>query len=296
MESQKNNSGLKAVVVVLALLLVGSLFYIYTLTSDAKVMNTELTTVKSEKDNVLDSLAILKTTYDEAIEAKTVLSDDLIAEREKVINLISDLKKSKGDASSMRKFRNQYVALQSKMKNLVAENNALKKSNQLLTVQRDSTIVVNGEQKRFNDTLVVQNQNLAKTVEKASRLVVMNLRTQAIREKSSGKQIDTDKASRADKLKVCFSLAANAVAKTGEKTYYVQVIDSKNNVLGDKQNLTFGEQVLTYSFITKVAFDGKSVDICEFLDGKGKDFEAGTYYVNIFDKSDLVSKTSFSLR
>ena len=296
MESQKNNSGLKAVVVVLALLLVGSLFYIYTLTSDAKVMNTALTTVKSEKDNVLDSLAILKTTYDEAIEAKTVLSDDLIAEREKVVNLISDLKKSKGDASSMRKFKNQYVALQSKMKNLVAENNALKKSNQLLTVQRDSTIVVNGEQKRFNDTLVVQNQNLAKTVEKASRLVVMNLRTQAIREKSSGKQIDTDKASRADKLKVCFSLAANAVAKTGEKTYYVQVIDSKNNVLGDKQNLTFGEQVLTYSFITKVAFDGKSVDICEFLDGKGKDFEAGIYYVNIFDKSDLVSKTSFNLR
>ncbi len=296
MENQKNNSGLKAVVVVLALLLVGSLFYIYSLTSDNKVMNTELNTVKSEKDSVLDSLAILKTTYDEAIEEKTILSDDLIAEREKVVNLISDLKKSKGDAASMKKFKNQFIALQSKMKNLVAENDALKKSNQLLTVQRDSTIVVLGEQKKFNDTLVVQNQNLAKTVEKASRLVVMNLRTQAIKQRSSGKQIDTDKASRADKLKVCFSVAANAVAKTGEKTYYVQVIDSKNNVLGDKQNLTFGEQVLTYSFITKVTFDGKSVDICEFLDGKGKDFESGTYYVNIFDKADLVSKTSFSLR
>jgi hypothetical protein len=296
MDNQKNNSGLKIVVAVLAVLLLLSLFYIYSLTSEAKTLNTELTTVKSEKDSVLDSLAILKTTYDEAIEAKTLLSDDLIAEREKVINLMDALKKSKGDATSMRKFKSQFIALQSKMKSLVAENDALKKSNQLLTEQRDSTIVVLGEQKKFNDTLVVQNQNLAKTVEKASRLVVMNLRTQAIKQRSSGKQIDTDKASRADKLKVCFSVAANAVAKTGEKTYYVQIIDSKNNVLGEKQSLSFGDQVLIYSFITKVAFDGKSVDICEFLDGKGKDFEAGTYYVNIFDKADMVSKTSFSLR
>lgn len=296
MENQRSNSGLKAAVVVLALLLVGSLFYIYSLTSDAKLMNTELTTVKSEKDSVLDSLAILKTTYDEAIEAKTVLSDDLIAEREKVVNLIADLKKSKGDAASMRNFKSQFIALQSKMKNLVAENDALKKSNQMLTTQRDSTIVVIGEQKRFNDTLVIQNQNLVKTVEKASRLVVMNLRTQAIKQRSSGKQIDTDKASRADKLKVCFSVAANEIAKKGDKNYYVQIIDSKNNVLGDKQNQSFGDQVLTYSFITKIAFDGISVDICEFLDGRGTDFESGTYYVNIFDKADLVSKTSFNLR
>ena len=296
MENQKNNSGLKAIVVVLALLLTGSLFYIYTLISNDKAINKELITVKSEKDSVLDSLAILKTTYDEAIEQKTVLTDDLIAEREKVVNLIADLQKSKGDANSMRIFKKQLIVLQSKMKNLVAENDILKKANQTLTVQRDSTIVVLGEQKKFNDTLVVQNQNLVKTVEKASKLVVMNLRTQAIRERNSGKQIDTEKASNTDKLKICFSVAANAVAKTGEKTYFVQVIDSKNNVLGDKQNLIFGEQSLTYSFATKVSFDGKSVDICEFLDGKGKNFEKGTYYVNIFDKSEIVSKTSFNLK
>jgi hypothetical protein len=214
MENQKSNSSLKAVVVVLALLLLGSLAYIFKMTKDAKAVDTELLTVKSEKDNVLDSLAILKTTYDKALEDKTALSDDLIAEREKVINLISDLKKSKGDAASLRKYRAQFVALQSKMKSLVAENENLQKANATLTVERDSTIVVLGQQKKFNDTLVVQNENLAKTVEKAAKLVVMNLRTQAIKQRSSGKQIDTDKASSADKLKVCFSIAANAVSYT----------------------------------------------------------------------------------
>ena len=296
MEKERNNSSLKAIVVVLALLLAGSLAYIFKMTTDSKTMETELTKEKSEKATFLTELENLKATYDKALEDNTTLSDDLEAEREKVINLIADLKKSKGDAVSMRKYRDQYNSLNTKMKTLIAENDLLKKQNQVLTTQRDSTIVVLGEQKRFNDTLVVQNENLAKTVEKASKLSIMNLRTQALKVRSSGKQIDTDKASRADQLKVCFAIAANAVAKSGNKTYYVQIIDSKNNVLGDKKTQNFDDMTLTYSFTTTVAYDNKAVDVCEFLDGKGKDFEKGTYFVNIFDKSELVSKTSFSLR
>ncbi len=259
-------------------------------------METQISSVKTEKDNLLDSLAIQKTIYDKAIEDNTALSDDLIAEREKIINLMDELKKSKGDAASMRKYRDQYNQLQATMKKLMAENEELKKANETLTVQRDSTIVVLGEQKKFNDTLVVHNKNLAETVEKGSKLVVMNLRTQAIKQRSSGKQIETERASRADKLKVCFAIAANAIAKSGEKLYYVQIIDSKNNVLGDKKTETFGDMSLTYSFTTTVTYDNKAVDVCEFLDGKGKDFAKGNYFVNIFDKSELVSKTSFSLK
>lgn len=296
MENERNNSSLKAIVVVLALLLAGSLAYIFKMTTDSKTMQTELTTEKTEKAKFLTELEDLKATYDKALQDNTTLSDDLEAEREKVINLIADLKKSKGDAISMTKYRDQYNSLNSKMKTLMAENDLLKKQNQTLTTQRDSTVVVLGQQKRFNDTLVVQNENLAKTVEKASKLNIMNLRTQAIKVRSSGKQIDTDKASRADQLKVCFAIAANAVAKSGNKMYYVQIIDSKSNVLGEKKVQNFGEMTLTYSFTTTVAYDNKAVDVCEFLDGKGKDFEKGTYFVNIFDQSELVSKTSFSLR
>lgn len=296
MEKERNNSSLKAIVVVLALLLAGSLAYVFKMTTDSKTMQTELTTEKSEKAKFLTELEDLKATYDKALEGNTALSDDLEAEREKVINLIADLKKSKGDAVSMQKYRNQYNDLSKKMKSLMAENDELKKKNETLTTERDSTVVVLGEQKRFNDTLVVQNENLAKTVEKASKLNIMNLRIQAVKVRSSGKQINTDKASRADQLKICFAIAPNAVAKSGNKMYYVQIIDSKSNVLGDKKVENFDNMTLTYSFTTTVAYDNKAVDVCEFLDGKGKDFEKGTYFVNIFDQSELVSKTSFSLK
>ena len=292
-QEQKNNSNLKAVIAILAVLLIGSLVYIFKMTSDAKAQQTELTKTISEKDAVMKDLEELKATYDAAIAENTSMSDELIAEREKVVNLLADLKKSKGDAASMAKYKSQYFALETKMKGLMQENEALKKANETLTTQRDSTVMVLGEAKKYNEVLVGQNEELAKTVEVASKLSVLNLKTAAYKLRSSGKQIETDKASRADILKISFTIAENKVAKSGDKTYYVQVIDSKNNVLGEKKTESFGSNSLTYSFVTTVKFQNKTVDVSQ--DVPGKDYEKGSYCVNVVDYGELVSKSSFSL-
>lgn len=294
MENQKSNSSLKVVIAVLSLLLLGSLFYIYKLTTDTSTLETVVKSEKTEKENVLKDLQELKTTYDAAIAENTSMSDELIAEREKVVNLISQLEKSKGTVAELSKYRSQYNTLQVKMNSLMQEVEILKKENQTLTTNLDSTKVVLEDTKNYTKTLVGQNEELTKTVEKASKLTISNLKTSAYKKRSSGKEIATEKASRADILKVSFTIAENAVAKTGDKQYYVQVIDSKNNVLGDKATATFGENSLTYSFITTVQYENKSVQVTENL--PGKDFAKGTYFVNVFDKNELVSKTSFTLK
>jgi hypothetical protein len=97
------------------------------------------------------------------------------------------------------------------------------------------------------------------------------------------KQIETDKARRADVLKISFTIAENQIAKSGDKVYYVQV-DSKNNVLGDKKIIDFGADTLTYSFMTTVKYENKTVQVTENL--PGKDFEKGTYFVNVLTKSN----------
>jgi len=293
MEDQQNNSSssLKVIIAILAILLVGSLVYIYKISTDAKTVQTELTKSVSEKDVVMKDLQQLKTTYDAAIAENTSMSDELIKERDKVVNLMNDISKSKGDVA---KYRSQYQKLQSNMKVLIAENEGLKKENVTLTTQRDSTVVVLGESKKYNEVLVGQNEELSKTVEKGSKLTVLNMQTSAYKIRSSGKQIATDKAGRADVLKISFTIAENQIAKSGDKTYYVQVIDSKNNVLGDKKTESFGDKSLTYSFKTTVQYENKTVNVSEDL--IGKDFEKGTYFINVFDNEELVSKTSFTLK
>jgi myosin heavy subunit len=294
MENQKSNSSLKAIILVLSLLLLGSLFYIFKLTTDTKTLQTEVASTKTEKENVLKDLQELKATYDAAIAENTSMSDELIAEREKVVGLMAQLEKSKGDASSMAKYKQQFLALQTKMNSLMQEVDVLKKENTKLTTNLDSTKVVLADSKNYNQVLVGQNEELSKTVEKGSKLSVLNLKTGSYKLKSSGKQIETDKASRVDILKISFTIAENSIAKSGDKTYYVQVIDSKSNVLGDKATTSFGDKSLTYSFTTTVKYENKTVQVSQDLPGKG--FEKGTYFVNVFDKAELVSKSSFTLR
>ncbi|MFN3757078.1 MAG: hypothetical protein ACK4RM_08985 [Flavobacterium sp.] len=292
MDNQSNNnSKLKAIILILSLLLIGSLAYMFKLSSDNKKTDAEVVNLTTEKAGLMDELVELKATYDAAIAENTSLSDELISEREKVVKLMEDLKTSQGSASS---FRKQVNDLKAKMDQLVRENDALKKMNQQLTVEIDSTKTILVEAKEYNQVLVGQNEELSKTVEKAAKLSVLNLKTSAYKVRNSGKEIETDKARRADLLKISFTIAENRVAKSGDKNYYVQVIDSKNNVLGEKQTTQFGDQSLTYSFISTVSFDNSTVDVTENL--KGENFEKGTYFVNIFDKGELVSKTSFSLR
>lgn len=293
-EERKSNKSLKAIVVILAVLLVGSLVYIFKLTNETKTLETSVSKTLTEKESVLKDLGELKATYDAAIAENTSMSDELISEREKVVGLMSQLEKSKGDTASMAKYKQQFIVLQGKMKSLMQEVEVLKGENKMLTTNLDSTKVVLEESKNYNQTLVGQNEELSKTVEKASKLTILNLKTAAFKQRSSGKQVETDKASRTDILKITFTIAENQVAKSGDKMYYVQVIDSENNVIGDKATTSFGDMTLTYSFISTVKFENKTVQVSEEL--PGKNFEKGTYFVNVFDKGELVSKSSFSLR
>lgn len=294
MENSKQNSNSKIAIIILSLLLIASVFYNFKLSNDTQTLTNVVAETKTEKDNVLQSLDNLKATYDTAIAEKSAMSDELIIERDKVILLIADLKKSKNNAATLQGFKNRYFALESKMKDLIAENDNLKSQNGTLTIQRDSVQVANTVAVKANESLSAQNGELSKTIVKAQKLSVLNLKTVALKQKSSGKQIGTEKASRADVLKISFTIAENTVATPGDKTYNVQVIDANNNVLGEKKIENYGEKSLTYSFTKTVNYDNKTVDIVEDL--PVKDITGGTYYVNVFDKGELVSKTSFVLK
>ena len=234
-QSNSRNSGLKVVVLILVLLLMGSLAYVYKLQQDKDAVDSSLSKTLTEKEKFQAELESKIAEYDVAIADNTALKGELEEEQAKIMELLEKIKKSDGSIAELSKYKMQYVKLKREMDNLIAENNVLKENNSTLTKNLDSTNVVLTNAKTANDTLVAKNENLSKTVEKAQRLSVLNLTTLAVKQKGSGKQINTDKASRADVLKIGFTIAENQVAKTGDRIYYIQLIDSKNNVLGEKK-------------------------------------------------------------
>lgn len=129
---------------------------------------------------------------------------------------------------------------------------------------------------------------------KYSKVSMSNVKAGAFISKSASKQEETTNASRADLLKITFTLDGNANAKAGDKTYYFQIINGKNNVLGKRVTEFFDNESLTYSFKKSFDYNNESTTITqEFLQ---EEFQKGVYFVNIFDRDDLVGKTSFTLK
>jgi regulator of replication initiation timing len=290
----ESNKGLKIATGILAVLLLGSVGYNIKQNSDLGKTQTELTQTTSDKENVIADLEALKATYDAAIAENTSLSDELKAERQKVVELLEEVKKQKATTASLSGYKKRYQELEAKMNSLILENEQLKADNEGLVKMVDSTNVVLFEEREYTQQLLGQNDELSKKVDIASKLTISDLKTGAYKVKNSGKEVATERARRADILKIEFTIAENKIAKTGDKNYYVQVIDGKNNVLGERQTVQFGEQSLTYSFITSIDYKNSKVKVSENL--KGDDFEKGLYHVYVFDGNELAASQSFTLK
>ena len=149
----------------------------------------------------------------------------------------------------------------------------------------------------FSDSLAVQNSALADVVESAAVLNTAKLKAEGVIVRNSGRIIETDKARRTDKLKICFTVTKNSLVTPGDKAFFVQVLDPKGNVLGANEAVIFEDQTVNYSMISSFNYEDTNLDICEYL-GKANedaDFAEGNYKVNVFDRNRLVSATSINL-
>ena len=177
---------------------------------------------------------------------------------------------------------------------MLVEYEVLKDENRNLqtTVEMKETELAN--QVAINDSLSIENVTQANTITEAKELSIASLNSIGIIERSSGKQIPTDKARRVDKVKLCFAVAANKVADKGDRVYHIQILDPKNNVIGAKETIDVNGMSLTYSAETKFFYKNKTIDICEYI--SEEKFEKGTYFVNIFQEGVNIANTSFDLR
>jgi regulator of replication initiation timing len=234
--------------------------------------------------------------YDIAIDNNDVANNKLIQARERIEGLMDSLKISDNNVRSLWRYKKKFLVLQDEMKELMLENNTLKEENSMLTNTLDSTKVQLNNRIVYNDSLLNQNTQLATIVRDASVLSAVSLKGLGVIIRSSGKLIPTERASRADELKICYTVPKNKLVTTGEKDFFVQILDPKNNILGENKQINFEDKILNYSLSSKFNYTGKNLDICEFVKPRGKKFEKGRYIVNIFDEAILVSSSQFMLK
>jgi regulator of replication initiation timing len=292
--SQKSNTGLKIGLGILLVLFLGSAFIASKYYTEGKEREQELVGQKQEVMNDLNNMA---KQYDEAIAASEIKDQDLIDARERIQGLMDSLKVSQNSVNSLWRYKKKFLALQEEMDELLVENDRLKVENEYLATSLDSTQTQLEERTVFTDSLLVQNTELANVVEDAAALQTVGLVGMGVIERSSGKQIPTERARRSDKIKICFTVAKNTLTEAGDKELYVQVIDPKNNVLGSNDQVQFEDQVLNYSLISRFNYENRNLNICEYISQlDDSNFEKGNYKVNVFNDKEMISSSEFTLR
>ena len=306
MKKQYKNKWVKALLAVFFVFGIGATVFIFSKESNEtdnknKEINDQKFSESSPESlsqkNILDSLTTLKLAYDVAILEKTSLSQQLELEKKNIENLMEIIKASKNpSAEQIQIYRKQLLDMKIALESKVVEIKKLKSQNKNLLSEIESQNVVMYKQKTENDTLVSKQKKLESTLKDASKLVTSNFNVIALKEKKSGQELETEKAKNTKKLKVSFSVNGNAVAKTGKKVFYIQVLDQKNKVLGENKLIEFGnDKALVYSFIVAVDFQGKPANVYGILNADENAFKKGTYFVNFFDKQEIMGSTSITL-
>ncbi len=292
-ENENNSGKFKILVGVLSVLLIALAVYTVTLFNDNK---SQVSTLETQKAEIQQELEGLIANYDEIIKDNELKDKDLFAARERISVLLDSVKDAQANVSLIERYKVEISKLKQERAMPFKRADSLIAANQRLALERDSTSTELENTRVVMDSVSQQNVSMSETIKKASMIKATDMRGEAVIIRNSGKVVDTRRASRADKIRTCFTLLPNAVAKKGNRTLYVQVINPKNNVMGDNVVKQFDEKNLNYSASTNVFYENEELNVCILVNASDNDLISGNYIVNLFDGENQIATTTMELK
>jgi hypothetical protein len=293
MNAESNTPKFKIIIGILSFLLIALSVYTVILFNDNKETVSEL---EEQKSTIEIELQGLIADYDEVIQDNEIKDQDLIEARNRIEVLLDSVKDAEANVALIRRYKREINKLKDERVLLFKKADSLIAANQMLAIERDSTNLVLNETIKVVDSVTEENMALSNTIKVASVVNAVDLSGSAVIVRNSGRIVDTKRSSRADKIRTCFTLTPNPIAEKGDRLLYVQVINPKNNLLGDKGSLVFEDQTLNYSKSTKVFYENEELDVCVLVDANEGDLVKGRYVINVFDGPKQVATSSMILK
>lgn len=297
-EEQQKKGGSKGAVITLLILLLLSLganvwqfFNTKEIRTESAKVTTELDTLSARKQELETEIAQVTGELDQ-FRGRSAEMDSLLADADRKIEeqrkQISGLIEQKKDYqilqaryADLQKLKNSYLE---EIDRLMAENKELKYQNTTLSVQVDKL----GEEKA----------ELSEKVSYASALKIQNVRLTPYKTMSKGKLKEVDKASKADRISIKFTVLPNKLSENGPKTAYVRIINPNGLVVADvseasKKFVTRENKELAFS--RQVTFDYDGTASTREINWEQEVFSQGTYKIEIYIDGDYAGGESVAL-
>jgi hypothetical protein len=213
--------------------------------------------------------------------------------------LLEDAEKHKGDAYIISKLKKETETLRQIMRGYVRTIDSLGTLNKTLIVEKDNVLKELDSEKGKTTSLNKEKDALNATIQKGSILTCFNVTAKGVKFKSGGKkEVETGKASRAEKIKVSFTLGENKIAKAGEKTVYVRIVtpDGKEMAKNYDDNYRFTFDKASGYFAGKETLNYANIEISgvTYCEGQGE-LVSGKYIVEVCCDGVVIGSTTLSL-
>ena len=250
---------------------------------------------QAEVDSLMKVHNELKDSYgelsQELAEKDSIIQADAV-EIKRLLDSQWDYNRIKKKVTQLQEISQHYVrqmdSLYTVNRELVAENERIREEFQA--------------ERRQNTNLTRQKEELANKVNQASTLRITNYTSQAVRFKGGGKETTTDRADRAERIRIDFTVAANDIVTPGTKNFYVRIADPTKAIIskgtGDEYSFKANGETLQFTEKVRVNYDGTETPVRAYYT-KPTNFEMrpGTYFIDVYEEGGkVVGQTTVTLK
>ncbi len=299
MEEQNTTSRkFKIYLSVLTIIVVILIFWLFiqrsqlmNLVKDKEIEKTEL---QHELDSLISEHNKIKLSFgalSDSLSSKDSIIQANAIEIRKLLDTQWEYNKVRKKLTRLQAIAQGYVR---QMDSLYTINRELQNENERIRQE------VKTEQSR-NYSLMKDKEALSEKMNQAAFIKAYDVTVTPYKLKSGGnKEQVTDKATRTDRLRVCFTIGENPLVQSGKKIIYIR-IQRPDQVVVTKSKydtFVFDGQTLSYSIREDISYQGKAINLCVDWTKKDNDKPAmkGRYVVYVYADNTEIGSGTFELK
>jgi len=253
-----------------------------------------------ERDNVKADLLQLQQEYASLQTNDEKVRTELEAKKAEIARLIVEAEKNKDNKYIIARLRKETETLRTIMKGYVVTIDSLNTLNITLKSEKAKVIADLSSEQGKTQQLIKEKEDLQGVINTASILSASNIKVVGVKFRSGGKKEDeTNKARKAQKLKIVFELGENKVAKKGNHDLYIRVMTPDGKELTETTDeahmFKFNGGRGFYAAKETISYDNSIMSVKTYA-GNADGFIPGKYIVEIYSDETVIGQTSVTMQ
>ncbi len=266
----------------------------YTVRKEKVFVEVELKDTGAEKANLEKEYSDMLAQYSSLKTDNSKISGELEQEKTKIKEMLDEIKGLKNANSyQIGQYKKELNTLREIMRSYIVQIDSLNTRNKLLSDENKQVKTDFQKVKTEKETLQVKTDDLSQKVDVAMTLRAISIAPTPVNDKAK----EVTKAKKVTKIKVCFTLTENAIAKPGNRIIFLRIARPDKEILPnpDGAMFDFEEKQILYSAKREIDYENKDVDLCIYWANTGTLTE-GVYTIDLFSEGKQIGTATFALK